>query len=135
MSQQRLRHLKAVVFDWAGTMVDHGSLAPMGVFVEVFARHGVALSLAEARGPMGAEKRAHVAELLALPAVRARFGASHGRPPGDADVAAIYQDFILLQIETLPRFSGLIPGVLAVMAKARTAPTVMAARDAPSPRG
>ena len=26
-------HLKAVVFDWAGTMVDHGSLAPMGVFV------------------------------------------------------------------------------------------------------
>ena len=31
-----VQHLKAVVFDWAGTMVDHGSLAPMGVFVEVF---------------------------------------------------------------------------------------------------
>jgi beta-phosphoglucomutase-like phosphatase (HAD superfamily) len=29
--------LKAVVFDWAGTMVDFGSRAPMGVFVEAFA--------------------------------------------------------------------------------------------------
>ena len=29
-----LLHLKSVVFDWAGTMVDHRSLAPMGVFVE-----------------------------------------------------------------------------------------------------
>ena len=35
------RHLKAVVFDWAGTIVDFGCLAPMGVFVEVFASFGV----------------------------------------------------------------------------------------------
>ena len=29
--------LKAVIFDWAGTVIDHGSLAPMGAFVEAFA--------------------------------------------------------------------------------------------------
>ena len=34
------RHLRAVILDWAGTVVDHGSLAPMGVFVEVFASFG-----------------------------------------------------------------------------------------------
>ena len=33
--------IRAVVFDWAGTVVDHGSLAPMGVFVEAFAEFGV----------------------------------------------------------------------------------------------
>jgi len=31
----KFEHVQAVVFDWAGTTVDHGSLAPMGVFVRV----------------------------------------------------------------------------------------------------
>jgi beta-phosphoglucomutase-like phosphatase (HAD superfamily) len=48
-----LLHLKSVVFDWAGTMVDHGSLAPMGVFVEAFRRFGIEITVDEARGPMG----------------------------------------------------------------------------------
>ena len=32
---------RAVVFDWAGTMIDFGSFAPMGVFVEAFAKFGI----------------------------------------------------------------------------------------------
>ena len=38
--------LKAVILDWAGTVVDFGSCAPAGVFVEVFARHGVPITMA-----------------------------------------------------------------------------------------
>ena len=45
--------LKAVVFDWAGTIVDFGSRAPMGIFVEVFRQFGVKITIEEARGPMG----------------------------------------------------------------------------------
>ena len=45
--------IKAVIFDWAGTMIDFGSRAPMGAFVEVFGEFGVDLTVAEARGPMG----------------------------------------------------------------------------------
>ena len=52
--------LKAAVFDWAGTVIDHGSLAPMGVFVKTFAGFGVAITIAEARGPMGMAKRDHI---------------------------------------------------------------------------
>ncbi|HEX2525131.1 MAG TPA: phosphonoacetaldehyde hydrolase [Geminicoccus sp.] len=111
--------VEAVIFDMAGTVVDFGSRAPAGVFVEVFRRHGVEISLAEARGPMGAEKRAHVAELLAAPAIQARFVARHGRASTEGDVDAIYQDFIPLQIETLPAFSDLIPGVLDTVAALR----------------
>ena len=33
--------LQAVVFDWAGTVIDFGSLAPMDAFVQLFARYGV----------------------------------------------------------------------------------------------
>ena len=41
--------IRAVVFDWAGTIVDFGSLAPMGAFVRLFANHGIQISIAQAR--------------------------------------------------------------------------------------
>ena len=71
------RHVRAVVLDWAGTMVDHGSLAPMGVFVEAFARFGVEITIEEARGPMGMAKRPHIAALMAQP----RIGYTHWQSP------------------------------------------------------
>ena len=45
--------LKAVVFDWVGTMIDFGSFASTGVFVKAFEQFGVQVSIARARGPMG----------------------------------------------------------------------------------
>mgnify|MGYP006353704225 CR=1 FL=1 len=84
MSEQP-RHLKAVVLDWAGTMVDHGSLAPMGVFVEAFRRFGLEITIEEARGPMGMAKRAHIATLLALPRIERLWRNAHsGRPPTES---------------------------------------------------
>ena len=41
-----MKRFKAVVFDWAGTMIDFGSFAPMGVFVEAFGRFGVTATVA-----------------------------------------------------------------------------------------
>ncbi len=81
--------LKAVVFDWAGTVVDFGSRAPMGVFVETFARFGVELTVAEARGPMGLAKRDHVAALLREPAIAERWKLARGSAPAQSDVDAV----------------------------------------------
>jgi phosphonoacetaldehyde hydrolase len=64
-----MKHVKAVIFDWAGTVVDYGSLAPMGAFVETFEQFGVSITIDEARGPMGMAKRPHIAALMALPRV------------------------------------------------------------------
>ena len=36
-----MERVKAVIFDWAGTVIDYGSLAPMGAFVETFGEFGV----------------------------------------------------------------------------------------------
>ena len=33
--------LEAVIFDWAGTLVDFGSFAPTKVFVDAFAQFGM----------------------------------------------------------------------------------------------
>lgn len=102
--------VEAVIFDWAGTVVDYGSRAPASAFVEVFRRHDVAITVAEARGPMGSEKRAHVAALLADPGIAGRFQAAHGHAPAEADIDAIYQAFIPLQIAVLESHAELIPG-------------------------
>ena len=107
---QPFAHLKAAVFDWAGTMVDHGSLAPMGVFVEAFACFGVELTIEEARGPMGMAKRPHIAQLMALPRIAEAWRRRHGRDPNEADIDAVYEVFVPMNVEVAARYSDVIPG-------------------------
>ncbi len=112
--------LKAIVFDWAGTIVDHGSLAPMGAFVEAFAEFGVTVTIEEARGPMGIAKRPHVAALLALPRVAAEWQRVHGRPPTEADIDAVYDVFVPKNIAVVASYADLIPGVADVARELRS---------------
>ena len=109
-----LKHLKAVVFDWAGTVVDHGSLGPMGVFVEAFAEFGVTITIAEARGPMGIAKRPHVAALLAMPRIATEWERVRGSAPNEADVDAVYDVFVPKNIAVAARYADLVPGAAEV---------------------
>lgn len=111
--------VKALIVDWAGTVIDFGSRAPAGVFVEVFRREGVEITLAEARGPMGTEKRDHIRALTRLPAIAARWQQAHGAAPAESDIDRMYEAFLPLQIECLPRYSDLIPGTLGIVAACR----------------
>ena len=52
--------IKAVVFDWAGTMIDHGCFGPVAAFQETFAFFDIETSIAECRAPMGLPKRDHI---------------------------------------------------------------------------
>jgi phosphonoacetaldehyde hydrolase len=114
-----MKHVKAVIFDWAGTVVDYGSLAPMGAFVETFAEFGVELSIAEARGPMGMAKRPHIAALVGLPRVAETWKRRHGRAPNDSDIDAIYAAFVPKNIAVAARHATLIPGVAEVAVELR----------------
>lgn len=111
--------IQAVIFDWAGTTVDHGSCAPAGVFVQAFAKHGLAVSQEQARGPMGIHKREHVRTLLDLDSVREQFFKQHGRQAGEADIDKIYADATRLQIDCLKDYADPIPGVLDTLAQLR----------------
>lgn len=111
--------IRAVVFDWAGTVVDHGSLAPMGVFVEAFAEFGVDITIDEARGPMGMAKRPHVAALMALPRIAAAWEAKHGHAPAEADIDAVYDIFVPKNRAVAAKFSDVIPGVPEMTARLR----------------
>ncbi|PTM41435.1 phosphonoacetaldehyde hydrolase [Bosea sp. 124] len=115
-----LNQIRAVVFDWAGTVVDHGSLAPMGAFVEAFAAFGVAVMIDEARIPMGMAKRPHVAALFAMPRIAAEWRRERGHAPTEADISAVYDVFVPKNIAVAAQFADLIPGAadLAAMLRA-----------------
>ena len=102
--------LRAVVFDWAGTMIDHGSQAPMGVFVKAFAQFGVDITVAEARGPMGMAKRDHIKTLLAQPRIATAWAATRGTAPTEADIDAIYAVFVPMNVAAVTDFAQLIDG-------------------------
>jgi phosphonoacetaldehyde hydrolase len=111
--------LTAAVFDWAGTMVDFGSRAPMGVFVEAFAKFGVPLTIAEARGPMGMAKRDHIKTLMAIPSVAAAWTKAQGSPADDAAIDRVYDIFVPMNVAVAGQYADLIPGVLATITALR----------------
>jgi len=108
--------LKAVILDWAGTIVDYGSRAPAMVFVEVFKRWGVGISLSQARGPMGMAKKDHIREISRLPEVTEIWKTKYGSLPSEEDVEEMYRMFIPLQLDALAKHTDLIPGTLEAVA-------------------
>ena len=104
-----MTRFKAVVFDWAGTMIDFGSFAPMGVFVEAFGRFGVTATVAQARAPMGLPKWDHIRTMLDDPGIAAQWQAAHGAAPTDADADAIYKVFVPMNEEVVARYADLVP--------------------------
>jgi len=111
--------IQAVLLDWAGTTMDFGCMAPAVVFVEVFKRKGVPITMEEARAPMGAHKRVHIQRITEIDSVRRRWQERHGRPPVDDDVGAMFADFVPLQLQCLSEYSQLIPGTLDAVAAMR----------------
>lgn len=112
-------NLKAVVFDWAGTVIDFGSFAPMGVFVEAFSRFGIEVSIAEAREPMGRPKWDHIEAMLAQPRILAAWQATHGRAPTKDDIRAVYDVFVPLNEDVVDQYADLVPGTVEMVKAVR----------------
>ncbi|MEZ5666191.1 MAG: phosphonoacetaldehyde hydrolase [Alphaproteobacteria bacterium] len=110
---------QAVVFDWAGTVIDFGCFAPMGAFVEALAAFGVAASIDDARGPMGLPKRDHIRALLALPHIGAQWTEAHGAAPDERAVDQVFRVFVPLNEEVASRHAALVPGAGPAVAALR----------------
>lgn len=85
--------IKAVVFDWAGTMVDFGSRGPVEAFRAVFRNEGIQATDDEIRAPMGLPKRDHIRAMLDDAAIIARWRDRFGRGPDCADLDRLYAAF------------------------------------------
>ncbi|WP_276121483.1 phosphonoacetaldehyde hydrolase [Pararhizobium qamdonense] len=102
--------IEAVIFDWAGTLVDFGSRAPMGAFIEAFASLGVTILLEEARAPMGRAKRDHIEAILTQPRVAEAWASVYGKAPDQAAIDLVYETFLPLNIASAASHSAAIPG-------------------------
>lgn len=109
--------IRLVIFDWAGTTIDYGSLAPAAAFKSVFAEHGVEVTDAEARAPMGLNKRQHLLTMLNQPRIDSLWKSVHGRSWNEGDVDQMYHEFMPLQLKTISQFSDLVPGVVDVVSE------------------
>jgi len=107
--------IKAAVLDWSGTLADAYVIAPAVVFVEVFANQGVEISMQEARGPMGLRKDLHIKMLTEDPVIAARWQSIKGAAPTQADVDAMFKDFVPAQVACLPKYTALLPGIKEVV--------------------
>ena len=107
--------IKGAVLDWSGTVADAYVIAPAVVFVAVFKKHGVEVSMDEVRKPMGLRKDLHIKAMTELPSVRERWQSVHGSYPEQADVDRMFADFVPMQLACLPEYTGLLPGVAKVV--------------------
>jgi phosphonoacetaldehyde hydrolase len=107
--------IRAVMLDWAGTTVDHGSVAPVLALTALFAKHGIALSMEDARRDMGLLKRDHIQAILALPNITEEWRMRFGKEPGTEEASRLFDDFGPLQMEVITQHSQLIEGVVDVV--------------------
>lgn len=114
-----MTRLEAVIFDWAGTTVDFGSMAPVRAITKLFKTRGIELSDAEVRRDMGLFKEDHIRRILGFPQVMEAWQALNERAANEQDVETLLADFATVQMEALEHHSELIGGVAPLAARLR----------------
>jgi len=104
--------VKAVILDWAGTVIDSGVFGPVVVFLELFANEGVPITIDEARGPMGIHKKDHLRKITEMEGVRSRWFDKWGRYPDESDVDRMFQNAVPMQLACLSKYSTMINGAV-----------------------
>jgi phosphonoacetaldehyde hydrolase len=103
--------LQAVILDWAGTTVDHGSMAPIRVLQKIFSDRGIEITEEEARRDMGVLKKDHIRALLQIPRIAVEWERRYRDVPGEKEVESLFADFIPEQMRCLVECSAVISGV------------------------
>lgn len=111
--------IKAVILDWAGTMIDHGCRAPVVALQRVFEEARAPISEAEARADMGRAKRDHIRAILATPRVGQAWRATHGAAPTEADVTSLHDAVEPMMRGAAKACAALIPGAADLVVKLR----------------
>jgi phosphonoacetaldehyde hydrolase len=111
--------VKAVVFDWAGTMIDFGCMAPVQALSDVFEEEGMTLSVAEARRDMGKAKLDHLRAVFENPVVAVRWHTLKGRKASEADIERLYQKLVPAMRVAATKTAQLIPGAVDVFNELR----------------
>jgi phosphonoacetaldehyde hydrolase len=111
--------IPAVFLDWAGTVVDHGSIAPVKAIEDIFAEAGIPVARLLVRKYMGLAKRDHIRLLLEEPEVEARWKALRPGLSHEAEVDRLYAQFEPRMMERLVGYAQVISGAVETVAALR----------------
>ena len=114
-----MKKIKAVIFDWAGTTVDYGCMAPVQAFVEVFKQYGIEPTMQEVREPMGMLKIDHIRTMLKMERISGLWKEKYGKEPGEEEAQALYKIFEEKLLSILHLYSDPKPGVVEVVNRLR----------------
>src|SRR5271168_1371200 len=103
--------IPAVFLDWAGTAVDHGSIAPVKALENIFNEFGITAPRPLVRKHMGLAKKDHIRKLLEEPAVQEQWISLNHAPPQERDVEQMYAKFEPQMMEVLTGYATVISGV------------------------
>lgn len=111
-----MSRIVAVLFDWAGTMIDFGSRAPVMAMAKVFESAGVPADEALIRRYMGMAKREHVVAILSEAATTGHWLAAKGRDWTEADVDALMTELEPAMQASASACRDMVPGAAAAAA-------------------
>ena len=114
-----MKKIKAVIFDWAGTTVDYGCMAPVQAFVEVFKQYGIEPTMQEVREPMGMLKIDHIRTMLKMERISGLWKEKYRKEPGEEEAQALYKIFEEKLLSILHLYSDPKPGVVEVVNRLR----------------
>jgi phosphonoacetaldehyde hydrolase len=112
--------IKAVIFDWAGTMIDFGCMAPVNAFISAFEEKNIHITLEEAREPMGLAKRDHVKAILSGERVKNEWIKIYNSAPTDEDIDAIYRIVTPKMMEAIEQNCEPIDGIIEIIEKLKS---------------
>lgn len=107
--------IQLAVFDWAGTTVDYGCIAPLAVFEKIFENKNIHLTRDEIIKPMGMGKRDHIETLLKTENATAQWKKVYGHDWTQDDVDEMFAQFNTQLLSVLKDYCTPIDGVLETM--------------------
>lgn len=117
ISNNSKNQIQAIIFDWAGTIVDFGCFAPTKVFIEVFKQKGIEVSIEQVRTPMGMHKREHIKTITEMDSIKKQWVNCYGSDCTENDIDELYKNFIPEQLKVIKEYSSFVPGLLDVVSE------------------
>ncbi len=119
MNRNKLKSIEAVIFDWAGTTIDFGCMAPVAAFSEAFMEKGIEVTEEEVREPMGMLKIDHIREMLKTERISKLWKEKYSRDWTEDDVKSIYKISEDKLLSTVANFTDIKPYLLETIEKLR----------------
>ncbi len=102
--------IRAVIFDWTGTVIDYGSQAPVVALKRAFQKFGLIVGQQQIRQDLGLGQDIHIRRLMADSVLQQQWEASHKGLPISLGAELIYDQFVAEMRAVLPKYAQLRTG-------------------------